>query len=119
MHLPHRYAFNRTSMESKLSHSVIAAPQQKSFNRTSMESKLWNFIDRSLKTQLLIEPVWNRNLDSDSHLHDDRLLLIEPVWNRNGKGGIEICLPHKLLIEPVWNRNSFLRYWLLFCSIHF
>ena len=32
---------------------------------------------------LLIEPVWNRNIEQvdDEVLH--QLLLIEPVWNRN------------------------------------
>ena len=38
---------------------------------------------------LLIEPVWNRNINSYT-LH-----FFEPVW-----------IPHVLLlIEPVWNRN--------------
>ena len=35
--------------------------------------------------QLLIEPVWNRNLQIRKRGKEDNRLLIEPVWNRNTK----------------------------------
>ena len=34
-------------------------------------------------SQLLIEPVWNRNEDRIIPYKSALLLLIEPVWNRN------------------------------------
>ena len=55
------------------------------FNRTSMESKLpLQSQRRDSPDQLLIEPVWNRNLLAVLSLTLMRIsLLIEPVWNRN------------------------------------
>ena len=53
------------------------------FNRTSMESKLYIEIHTGTETELLIEPVWNRNLTFPSGCYQVVTLLIEPVWNRN------------------------------------
>ena len=77
---------------------------------------------------LLIEPVWNRNLQLGRLCVSPCELLIEPVWNRNplmdyavhvlyssfNRTSLESkqhCETHSqylppLLIEPVWNRNS-------------
>ena len=55
---------------------------------------------------LLIEPVWNRNYNSQ--LCGGLLvlsLLIEPVWNRNLFLLSQTYIARSLLIEPVWNRN--------------
>ena len=55
------YAFNRTSMESKLA-SCARELYQLPFNRTSMESKLKKSYEYERQAcKLLIEPVWNRN----------------------------------------------------------
>ena len=86
------FTFNRTSMESKLFTKKQASKQITSFNRTSMESKQFNKTSKfrylgypfnrtsmeskhgrlvgryALCRQLLIEPVWNRNID----LHHQR-----------------------------------------------
>ena len=37
--------------------------------------------------------------------HIDRQLLIEPVWNRNLRISVATHVNLRLLIEPVWNRN--------------
>ena len=85
LNLAAQRTFNRTSMESKLvlvkSHPCAAA----SFNRTSMESKPTTTLSSELnRSDLLIEPVWNRNLGSQiASTSGDMNLLIEPVWNRN------------------------------------
>ena len=78
------------------------------FNRTSLESKLelQNFI--ITRPLLLIEPVWNRNLNFAILLSRDpsafnrtslESKLIEPTMRKHEVG--------ELLIEPVWNRNNF------------
>ena len=55
-----------------------------SFNRTSMESKRNHQGNRRNQFQLLIEPVWNRNMPKQkARRFTARQLLIEPVWNRN------------------------------------
>ena len=77
--------FNRTSMESKRAAASAITPMTFAFNRTSMESKPphVSFLNRS-NHRLLIEPVWNRNMDClTALLIPFFLLLIEPVWNRN------------------------------------
>ena len=102
------------------------------FHRTSSKRR-WRASFVTFET-LLIEPVWNRNLNSDRgySMSSGRLLLIEPVWNRNIQVGgglatrlrcnafnrtsmeskhctallVKISL---LLIEPVWNRNFVIR----------
>ena len=58
-------------------------------------------------TNLLIEPVWNRNLIDFFFCHVKKNLLIEPVWNRNfdDDEAFEDRI-EELLIEPVWNRNT-------------
>ena len=79
------------------------------FNRTSMESKLTpkRHVLRG-GIQLLIEPVWNRNVFIGAMKYRCYELLIEPVWNRNH--AIHVGLHcNKLLIEPVWNRNFITR----------
>ena len=93
-------------MESKLPLSVpqgqlSAAP----FNRTSMESKLCDAAPGFCAVPLLIEPVWNRNLDWACWCAWRYVLLIEPVWNRNSSMLSFIASIIPLLIEPVWNRN--------------
>ena len=55
--------------------------------------------------ELLIEPVWNRNLFGCSARRRVQRLLIEPVWNRNRIRFDSKSFPVNLLIEPVWNRN--------------
>ena len=42
----------------------------------------------------------------DQKLSDLLELLIEPVWNRNVCGAATAGNPADLLIEPVWNRNT-------------
>ena len=55
---------------------------------------------------LLIEPVWNRNIEQVAVLRGYEGLLIEPVWNRNQILRVQLSVQqHLLLIEPVWNRN--------------
>ena len=79
---------------------------------------------------LLIEPVWNRNvfcdgdrgfpcrsfnrtsMESKQTLRNlckcrCEMLLIEPVWNRNlcKRAAVVVEIGY-LLIEPVWNRNT-------------
>ena len=54
---------------------------------------------------LLIEPMWNWNLDwivdSDMALN----LLIEPMWNWNLDWIVDSDMALNLLIEPMWNWN--------------
>ena len=100
-------SFNRTSMESKHPCAVETSHARSAFNRTSMESKLVLVcIDF-----LLVEPFNRTSMESKrgctAHLWIPcSALLIEPVWNRNvelefvGRASAEA-----LLIEPVWNRN--------------
>ena len=57
-----RTAFNRTSMESKPKKYHTEYYSRTTFNRTSMESKLIISRTRKQPIQLLIEPVWNRNV---------------------------------------------------------
>ena len=53
-------AFNRTSMELKLSQIHNDHDQFPAFNRTSMELKLFPALSQSAMIRtLLIEPVWN------------------------------------------------------------
>ena len=56
--------FNRTSMESKRMQMAVNKSYSQTFNRTSMESKLTNYVYVCIIycRDLLIEPVWNRNL---------------------------------------------------------
>ena len=54
--------FNRTSMESKHVHRRAVETDKLAFNRTSMESKPDEMCLLALRYELLIEPVWNRNL---------------------------------------------------------
>ena len=78
--------------------------------------------------ELLIEPVWNRNVAKKRRNTKDHALLIEPVWNRNPDAPdngsrcrssfnrtsmeskhapeVEGRTFILLLIEPVWNRNK-------------
>ena len=96
-----------------------------------MESKRRLMLSTLNSGELLIEPVWNRNLITTEVGIFGAMLLIEPVWNRNlafasisreiGGAfnrtsmeskrmlpcGIYKC--YRLLIEPVWNRNERLR----------
>ena len=56
------------------------------FNRTSMESKHPQDVQDNLVVlyNLLIEPVWNRNVSLLNLQKESGVqLLIEPVWNRN------------------------------------
>ena len=53
------------------------------FNRTSMESKQKWFEKVKNEAELLIEPVWNRNVLFELLTLRQDILLIEPVWNRN------------------------------------
>ena len=54
--------FNRTSMESKLVAVIGLSAFSTAFNRTSMESKLYLVYETLTgAVSLLIEPVWNRN----------------------------------------------------------
>ena len=70
-------------MESKRVRLITNSKSDKTFNRTSMESKL-NFARTHLTiTELLIEPVWNRNPSKPRFRVSCSNLLIEPVWNRN------------------------------------
>ena len=50
---------------------------------------------------LLIEPVWNRNLDTVSESTTETKLLIEPVWNRN-----EILGWNRITERLAFNRTS-------------
>ena len=93
-----------------------------------MESKLISAISVVVPVNLLIEPVWNRNLVIETSGRVCSSLLIEPVWNRNPRvplspvsrcsafnrtsmesklsGNVGFCVMKRtLLIEPVWNRN--------------
>ena len=55
---------------------------------------------------LLIEPVWNQNLDFVGWINRT-WLLIEPVWNQN-EVQVDIFVDDlNLLIEPVWNQNIY------------
>ena len=55
---------------------------------------------------LLIEPIWNRNVEEVEDNFDDVLLLIEPIWNRNAITIQDLDELGELLIEPIWNRNT-------------
>ena len=57
-------AFNRTSMESKHKFNASSFSRTLSFNRTSMESKQRIESAVRYESELLIEPVWNRNRGS-------------------------------------------------------
>ena len=58
------------------------------------------------ESDLLIEPVWNRNELAKIAVQDAiKTLLIEPVWNRNVAFTVIAHPNAELLIEPVWNRN--------------
>ena len=48
-----------------------------------MESKRCIRPDGVAITLLLIEPVWNRNMEIAGIMAKETQLLIEPVWNRN------------------------------------
>ena len=55
-----------------------------SFNRTSMELKLGRDVKLWPVSILLIEPVWNWNVDKELEaIKNEIKLLIEPVWNWN------------------------------------
>ena len=47
---------------------------------------------------LLIEPVWNRNMDGEMDYQREIALLIEPVWNRN-------CFPHESIHNSCFSFN--------------
>ena len=66
-------------------HVTYVARGESTFNRTSLESKRARTRGGTgTADQLLIEPVWNRNLGKPFYLVRQVLkLLIEPVWNRN------------------------------------
>ena len=70
-------------MESKHRQKWVKKPELNSFNRTSMESKRAREICLYRLSELLIEPVWNRNFFTMRAGEDQTYLLIEPVWNRN------------------------------------
>ena len=70
-----------------------------------MESKLEFTISGSVRYNLLIEPVWNRNFKVKMFTGAFSRLLIEPVWNRNSIVFRLSTRRDSLLIEPVWNRN--------------
>ena len=50
---------------------------------------------------LLIEPVWNRNANSNEGVYAVGDLLIEPVWNRNAQSVDRECC-----IQDPFNRTS-------------
>ena len=52
-------------------------------------------------SNLLIEPVWNRNIARWTLNAHILLLLIEPVWNRNDCNGFCIVVP-----KETFNRTS-------------
>ena len=56
-------------------------------------------------TELLIEPIWNRNSPASRISVLVGVLLIEPIWNRNVSQVFVLGNISKLLIEPIWNRN--------------
>ena len=71
-------------MESKQKKPKGRLENGKAFNRTSMESKLSCFATEiEVARGLLIEPVWNRNKSYAADQSKVDILLIEPVWNRN------------------------------------
>ena len=79
------------------------------FNRTSMESKLCIRPDSEPATDLLLEPVWNRNALTAFGI------LVSNAFYSN-QYGIETLIRDQqppnglqLLLEPVWNRNSITR----------
>ena len=107
-------AFNRTSMESKRISTSEAGWKLDllAFNRTSMESKhLLTAIASGLGGDaLLIEPVWNRNLE---HLRCRCTFQRLGTFNRTSMESKLVTYSDgddapetRLLIEPVWNRNT-------------
>ena len=102
-----RIPFNRTSLESKPLCLTIFKEKLSTFNRTSLESK--HVCEREAG---LHHAAFNRTSLESKHnrvdLPDGRklALLIEPVWNRNVQVRCQTAAAvHTLLIEPVWNRN--------------
>ena len=82
-------------MESKRSDLIAEARKRGTFNRTSMESKLSRGIGSDARRSLLlIEPVWNRNMNIELHGTTGKRLLIEPVWNRNPEEGDFVRVYH-------------------------
>ena len=97
------------------------------FNRTSLELKRLRFGSTMYcPIFLLIEPVWNWNMNPILCVVGNRTfnrtslelklihllynrhclnLLIEPVWNWNPKVVMGTVADPRLLIEPVWNWN--------------
>ena len=76
------------------------------FNRTSMESKLSPLERVPVQVCLLIEPVWNRNKVCQGKM----ILFFLSTFNRTSmeskqNGLLSHYQQINLLIEPVWNRN--------------
>ena len=86
-----RAPFNRTSMELKPPRHGAFFCCGAAFNRTSMELKLCSRVKSELKIfSLLIEPVWNWNVNRvQSTVCTGLELLIEPVWNWNEVVGMQ------------------------------
>ena len=53
--------------------------------------------------QILIEPQWNVDYDSNGDINIDVLILIEPQWNVDLENIEVLSLSNKILIEPQWN----------------
>ena len=98
-------AFNRTNLEQKQFASAIGVEVRVTFNRTNLEQKRGINNLEIREGRLLIEPIWNRNADTqDAEGQPD------PAFNRTNleQKLYEPCRNHigiYLLIEPIWNRN--------------
>ena len=96
---------NRTNVELKRMRGIPCEVHDCASNRTNVELKLPFQSVWCIRLRLLIEPMWNWNLNPDRNARFWDFLLIEPMWNWN------LCLcglidcSYLLLIEPMWNWN--------------
>ncbi len=64
-------------------------------------------MDREHWFELLIAPIWNRNIHGLNIELDLDTLLIAPIWNRNLQELPRKLFQFHLLIAPIWNRNFY------------
>ncbi len=75
------------------------------FNWTNVELKRKSRSRRAETTGLLIEPMWNWNINCSRNWFSISNLLIEPMWNWNAQILSVYGALNSLLIEPMWNWN--------------
>ena len=58
------------------------------------------------RLRVLIETLWNVNINNYDTYNSGMAVLIETLWNVNGRASNQACRAKSVLIETLWNVNE-------------